>query len=262
MSMGPEGGQGAQPGQPGQPEQPGSWPPPAGNTPQWQQGPPQGGWPPPQGPQGPPPWGGPPQPYGFGPGPQQPKKGGGPGVILAIVGGVVALIVVVVVVVAVSSSGGSGDDPKKTSGNAAVEAGQALSRAAGATYTGTYGGSQATFDVTKAGTAHGSYSSHGSQVSRVDINDTTYIKADSSFWTSQGQTSTDADKADGKWAKAPDSASNPKLADFSPAKIAQNLQGAGNDPLAVKTPVGSTPAIKMTSCASRGTPVATPTPSM
>jgi uncharacterized cupin superfamily protein len=156
----------------------------------------------------------------------------------------VALIVVVVLVVALAG-GGSGDDPKKTSGKAAAQAGQALGQANGATYTGTYGGSQATFNVTKAGSAHATYTSHGSAVTRVDVGDSTYIKADSAFWSSQGQSSTEADKADGKWSKAPDSASDLKLADFSPAKLAQVLQQAGNDPQAVNTPAGSTPAIKM-----------------
>ena len=155
-----------------------------------------------------------------------------------------ALLVVVVLVVALS--GGGGDDPKKTSGKAAAQAGQALGQANGATYTGTYGGSQATFNVTKAGSAHASYTSHGSPVTRVDVGETTYIKADSTFWSSQGQSSTEAGKADGKWAKAPESASGLKLADFSPAKLAQVLQQAGNDPQAVNTPSGGTPAIKMT----------------
>jgi hypothetical protein len=165
--------------------------------------------------------------------------------VLAIAGGVVVLIVLAVIVIAVIG-GGSADDPKKTSGKTAAEAGQALGQAAGATYTGTYGGGQATFSVTKAGSAHGSYTAHGSHVSRVDIGDSTYIKAGSSFWSSQGQSSTAAGKAAGKWTKAPDSAGGLKLADFSPAKLAQVLQQAGNDPLAVNTPAGSTPAIKMT----------------
>jgi hypothetical protein len=198
----------------------------------------------PGGPGGPPPWGaGPPPPYGFGPGPQPPKKSN-TGVILGIGGGVLALVVLLVVVVALSG-GGSGDDPKKTSGKAAAQAGQALGKAAGAAYTGTYGGSEATFNVTKAGSAHGSYTSHGSPVTRVDVGDTTYIKAGSSFWTSQGQSSSEAGKADGKWSKAPAAAADLKLSEFSPAKLAQVLQQAGNDPLAVNTPAGSTPAIKM-----------------
>ncbi|GAB2813239.1 hypothetical protein GCM10027176_17090 [Actinoallomurus bryophytorum] len=199
---------------------------------------------PPGGPGGPPPWGaGPPPPYGFGPGPQPPKKSN-TGVILGIGGGVLALVVLLVVVVALSG-GGSNDDPKKTSGKSAAQAGQALGQAAGATYTGTYGGSEATFNVTKAGSAHGAYTSHGSAVTRVDVGDTTYIKADSSFWTAQGQSSSEADKADGKWSKAPAAAADLKLSEFSPAKLAQVLQQAGNDPLAVNTPAGSTPAIKM-----------------
>jgi hypothetical protein len=160
-----------------------------------------------------------------------------------VIGGVVVLVLLVVVVVATR---GSGDDPKKTSGKAASKAGQALGQAAGLTYSGTYGGNQATFSVTKAGTARGSYTSHGSPVSRVDIQDTTYVKAGSSYWTSQGQTSTGAGKAADKWAKSSDTASDLKLADLSPTKLAQTLEQAGNDPDAKKTPVNGTPAIKMT----------------
>jgi hypothetical protein len=285
MSNGPEGGQGAQPGQPDSwppPEtqewqpggpQPGGGAQPGGAqpTPGWPSSGPGGaggpsgpnypgapgpggypggpggpgypGGPGPGGPGGPPPWGGPAQPYGFGPPPQQAKKGGA-GVVLAIVGGVLALIVIIVIVVAVG--GGGGDDPKKTSGKAAAEAGRSLGQAGGAVYTGTYGGGQATFKVTKAGSARGSYTSHGSPVSRVDVDGSTYIKADSGFWSSQGESSSAAGKAANKWAKASDSASDLKLADFSPAKLSQVLQQAGNDPNAVNTPAGSTPAIKMT----------------
>ncbi|MCW2946261.1 MAG: hypothetical protein JWR24_2978 [Actinoallomurus sp.] len=256
MSVGPDGGQGPQPGRPG------PWPPPPGNTPQWQYPgpPPGGGRPPPPGPEAPggpaglggpggpggpppsgglPPWGGPSQPYGFGP---PPKKGRG-GVIVAVVGGLVALVVLVVVVVAL---GGSGDDPKKTSGKAANKAGQNLGQAAGLNYTGAYGSGQATFSVTKAGSAQGSYTSQGSPVSRVDIGDATYIKANSSYWTSHGLSPTSAGTADGTWTRAPDTSIDLKLADLSPAKLARILEQAGNDPDAEKTPVGSTPAIKMT----------------
>lgn len=260
MSMGPEGGQ---------PGQPGSWPPPPGGAPQWQQPgpPPGGGWPggpvapggpggpgmPPgpigpggpgaPGPGGPPPWGsGPLPPYGYGP-PPQPGKKGGAGGALAIGGGVLALIVVIVLVVALG--GGSGDDPKKTSGKAAAQAGQALDGASGISYTGTFGGSQATFNVTKAGSAHASYTTHNSPVTRVDVGDSIYIKSDSAFWSAAGQSSAAAGKAAGKWTKAPDSATDLKLADFSPAKLSQVLQQAGDDPDAIETPAGTTPAIKM-----------------
>ncbi|GLY78772.1 hypothetical protein [Actinoallomurus iriomotensis] len=230
---------GGPPAGPGGPGMPGGYP--GGPTgPAYPGGP---GGPGPGGPGGPPPWGGPAQPYGFGP-PPAPAKKGGAGVFLAIGAGVLALIVIVVVVVAVSK--GSGDDPKKTSGKAAAEAGRALGSAGGAIYTGTYGGNQATFKVTKAGSARGTYNSHGSPVSRVDVGGATYIKADSSYWSAEGQSSTESDKAANKWAKSPDSATDLKLADFSPAKLSQVLQQAGNDPQAVNTPAGSTPAIKMT----------------
>lgn len=195
----------------------------------------------PGGPGGPPPWGaGPGQPYGYGPPPQRKK---GAGVILAIGGALVALIVVIVLVVAVS---GGSDDPAKTSGKAAAQAGQALGQVAGVSYTGTYAGSQATFSVTKAGSAHAQYTSHGAAVTRVDIADTTYIKASSDFWSAAGQSSAEAGKANGKWTKAPDSAVDLRLADFSPAKLTQVLEQAGNDPTAVNAPAGNTPAIKMT----------------
>jgi hypothetical protein len=208
----------------------------------------------PGGPAGPPPWGGappgPPQPYGFGQPPQPPKKGNG--AIIAAVAGGLALIVVIVVVIAVAGGGGKGgggghvdDDPVAASGKAASEAGQGLGQSSGLAYTGTYGGGPASFTVTKAGTARGSYSSHGSQVSRVDVDGTSYIKAGTSFWTSEGETSTTAGKANGKWAKAPTSATDLDLAGLSPAKLSQALQQSGNDPGATTTPINGTSTLKI-----------------
>ncbi len=254
-----------------QPNQPSSGHPSGGNGPQWQQPPPPAGagWPPPPGPGlpgghtgpngpsypggpggpggpgpygGPPPWGaGPPQPYGFGP-PQQPKKKSGATVGI-VVGALVVILLLVVVVVSVT---GSGDDPAKTSGKTAAQAGQALGKASGLSYTGTYGGGPANFSVTKAGTARGTYSAHSTQVSRVDIGGTTYLKAGSGFWTAEGETSTSAGKADGKWAKAPANAVDLKLSDLSPSALATILGGAGNDPDAQKTSLSGTSVIKMT----------------
>ena len=132
---------------------------------------------------------------------------------MGVLAAVVVLIVLVVVTVAMA---GSSDDPKMTSGKAANKAGQALAKASGINYSGTFGGGPATFSVTKAGSARGSYTSHGSQVSRVDIDGTTYIKADSNYWTSQGESSTSADKADGKWSKAPGVDTGLKLGGLSP----------------------------------------------
>jgi hypothetical protein len=270
MSVGPEGEQGPQPG---------SWPPPAGNTPQWQQPgppapPPGGAWPPPGGPGypggpgmpggpagpggpggpgGPSPWGGappgPPQPYGFGQPPQPPKKGNG--AIIAAVAGGLALIIVIVIVIAVAGGGGKdgdghvAEDPVAASGKTASEAGQGLGQSAGLVYTGTYGGGPASFTVTKAGTARGSYSSHGSLVSRVDVDGTSYIKAGTNFWTSEGETSTTAAKANGKWAKAPTSATDLDLAGLSPAKLSQALQQSGNDPGATTTAINGTSTLKI-----------------
>ena len=189
---------------------------------------------------GPPPWGGSPQPYGFPP-PQKKSHGG---MIAAVVGGVVVVLLLVVVVIAVAAKSGGGD-PKKTSGEAASKTGEALGRTPGLSYNGTLGSGQATFSVTKAGSARGTYTKNGGQVTRVDIGGTTYMKAGSSFWTSEGQSSAAAGKADGKWVKAPDSVVDLKLSDLSPAKLSQILQQAGNDPTAEKTSINGTETIKM-----------------
>lgn len=216
------------PGGPGYPGGPGGFGPPGG--------------PPVGAPVGAPPWAGAqPQPYGFG-APQAPKKNGA--TVGIVVGALVVILLIVVVVVSVTGSGG--DDPAKTSGKTAAEAGQALGKAAGLSYTGTYGGGPATFSVTKAGTARGTYSAHSTQVSRVDIGGSTYLKAGSGFWTAEGEASTSAKKADNTWAKAPPSAIDLKLADLSPSALATILGGAGDDPSARRTSLSGTPVIKMT----------------
>ncbi|MEV0408482.1 hypothetical protein [Actinoallomurus sp. NPDC050550] len=187
------------------------------------------------------PWGVPPQPYGFGP--QPAKKSKGPLIAVLAGGGALLVLLAVIVVVALS---GPDDNPKTTSGKAANKAGQALGQAAGVTLTGTYDGGQSTFSVTKAGSVRGTYTAGGSQVTRLDVGGTTYLKTDRTFWAAQGGLSADrAAKADGKWTKAPDDLARLNLADLSPARLASALRGAMNDPLAVRTTVNGVKAIKM-----------------
>ncbi len=186
------------------------------------------------------PWGGPP-PYGFD---APPPRRTNSGLVAALVSG--GVLVVILLVLGVSTLGGSADDPKKISGEAAIQAGTALGTAPGLALSGTYAGGRARFDVTRAGSALGSYTSGGVRVSRVDIDGVTYLKASSSFWTAQGVSSVRAGKAGGTWTKAPDFTVELNLPDLSPERLAQVLKGAGDDPLATKTTVDGVQAIKMT----------------
>ncbi|MCO5967953.1 hypothetical protein [Actinoallomurus soli] len=209
-----------------------------------------GPWENPGGPPGPP--GGPqgwsggqgwgaPQPYQYGPPPRAKKS---KGVLISVLAGA-GVVFVVLAVVGVVALGRSGDDPKTTSGKAAREAGHAIGQAAGVTLTGTYGGSRATFSVTKAGSARGTFSASGSQVSRVDVGGTTYLKANSGYWNDQGLDSDDAEKASGTWTKAPDDITTLNLADLAPARLSSVLGQAANDPLAARTTVNGVQALKV-----------------
>ncbi|MEV5746453.1 hypothetical protein AB0L00_01420 [Actinoallomurus sp. NPDC052308] len=200
------------------------------------------GGPAPGGPQG---WGGgqtwgAPQPYGFPPPPAKKSKG----VLIAVLAGA-GVVFVVLAVIGVAALGRSGDDPKTTSGKAARQAGQTIGKAGGVTLTGTYAGSQATFSVTKAGSARGTFTGGGSQVSRVDVGGTTYLKAGSGFWNDEGLSSTSAEKASGTWTRAPDDLTLLDLADLAPSRLASVLGQASNDPLAVRATVNGVQAIKM-----------------
>jgi hypothetical protein len=138
------------------------------------------------------------------------------------------------------------DDPKKTSGKTAVAAGKNLAAVRGLSLTGTYGGNQATFTVTKDGSTRGSYNAGGSPVSLVLVNGVTYLKANSTYWVSKGQSSTLADKSDGTWTKDTIGAVTLKFANLTPPALAGALRTAGNDPHAVKTKVNGVKAIRMT----------------
>ena len=66
----------------------------------------------------------------------------------------------------------------------ALQSGQAVALAQGLTLTGTIAGQNASLTVTRAGTVEGSYSQSGNPVTRITINDVTYIKAPTAFWLS------------------------------------------------------------------------------
>jgi hypothetical protein len=194
---------------------------------------------------GPQPWGGGqpwgvPEPYGFGPPPTKKPNGA----LIAVLAGA-GVLFVLLAVIGVVAVGRSGDDPQRTSGKAANQAAQTIGQAAGLTLTGPYAGIRATFSVTKAGSARGTYTADGSPISRVDIDGATYIKASVSFWTDQGLSAERAKKAGGGWTKAPDDVGALNLAELSPERLASVLRQAGNDPLAVRTTVNGVEAIKM-----------------
>jgi len=66
----------------------------------------------------------------------------------------------------------------------ALQSGQALAAAKGLTLTGAIAGQTADLAVTRAGTVEGSYSQSGNPVTRITINDLTYLKAPTAFWKS------------------------------------------------------------------------------
>ncbi|MCW2862065.1 MAG: hypothetical protein JWP48_3773 [Actinoallomurus sp.] len=91
-------------------------------------------------------------------------------VLLALVTGLLTVVLVVIVVIA-----GTRDDPKTVTGKAAHKAGRNLRKVPGLALSGTYGGGPATFTVTRAGTARGTYTFSGDQVNRIDVGSTTYL---------------------------------------------------------------------------------------
>jgi hypothetical protein len=162
--------------------------------------------------------------------------------ILALTGGLAAVILMAVTVVAATT----GDDPKKTSAKAAHEAGRNLRKNAALSLKGTYGGSRASFTVTRAGSARADYTLAGDHVSRVDVGGTAYLKTGPHFWKAHGESSAIADYATGKWTKAPYNAVELSMGNLSPDGLGQNLLGAENDPLAKNTVVNGVKAIRMT----------------
>lgn len=154
-----------------------------------------------------------------------------------------ALIGAILVTVAVV--GLTREDPKKADAKAVREAGRALASAAGVSLSGTYGEGPATFTVTSAGTARGTYRSSGGQVSRIDAGSTTYLRAGSRFWTAHGESSAIGRAADGRWAKSPYGYTDLSLASLSPQRLGQNLLDPGTS-LPERTSLHGVKAIRVT----------------
>ncbi|MDN3352197.1 hypothetical protein [Actinomadura sp. DC4] len=160
--------------------------------------------------------------------------------VLAVACGLAGITLVVTVVRL------TGGDPEKAYGRAAREAGGALTKAPALSLDGTYGGGPATFTVGGAGTARGSYAAGGEQVSRVDIDATTYLRAGTNFWKAHGESPAIADEAGGRWAKAPDGYAELGLSSLSPEHLGQNLLDPGTVLAPARTSLNGVGAIRLT----------------
>lgn len=171
----------------------------------------------------------------------RPRKRRGIVLLLALAGGLLAVILTVIVVIRVT-----GDDPKTATGKAAHEAGRNLRKVVGLALDGTYGGGRATFTVTRAGTARGTYTFSGDQVSRVDVGSTTYLKAGPAFWKAHGESAAIARTADGAWAKAPWGTVELGLGNLSPDQLGRNLQEMEYGQVGQKTSLNGVKAMRLT----------------
>ena len=128
----------------------------------------------------------------------------------------------------------------------ALRSGQALAVAKGLTLTGAIAGQNANLAVTRAGTVEGSYSQSGNPVTRITINDVTYIKAPTAFWKSVVIDPVAAQQAGGNWARARGGAVIMTFDSLTPGQIAHMLEHVGNNPRVVDTTLGGTKVIKLT----------------
>ena len=128
----------------------------------------------------------------------------------------------------------------------ALQSGQAVALAQGLTLTGTIAGQNASLTVTRAGTVEGSYSQSGNPVTRITINDVTYIKAPTAFWRSVVIDPVAARQAGGNWARARGAAVIMTFDSLTPGQIARVLEHVGNNPRVVDTTLGGTKVIKLT----------------
>jgi hypothetical protein len=128
----------------------------------------------------------------------------------------------------------------------ARQAGQALASAPALTLTGTIAGQDANLTVTRAGTVEGRYTQDGNRVTRVTINDVTYLKAPAAFWRSVVLDPFSAQQAGGNWAKALGSAVIMTFDSLTPGQIGRALEHAGNHPRVVAGTLGGTKVIKLT----------------
>lgn len=184
-----------------------------------------------------------------GPGGPRPVRRQGRTVVITAAVGVLALAAGALALTL--RPGGDLDHAART---AAQEAGQSMRQAAGVAYTGTYAKGRATFTVTKAGSATGSYTTAGVQVSQLDLGAVNYLKADAAFWRAQANrasaqsvdvTDTDLSDLGGTWVRAPGWADHLDPATLSPARIGQDLLDAQNTPKPAATVLDGTPAIKI-----------------
>jgi hypothetical protein len=162
-------------------------------------------------------------------------------VLLALVTGLLTVVLVIIVVIA-----GTRDDPKTVTGKAAHEAGRNLRKVAGLALSGTYGGGPATFTVTRAGSARGTYTFSGDQVNRLDVGSTTYLKTGPDFWKAHGESSAIARTADGEWTKAPWGTVELGLGNMSPDELGRNLQEMEYGQVGQKTSLNGAKALKLT----------------
>jgi hypothetical protein len=156
-----------------------------------------------------------------------------------------AVVLTGVVLVAAAVVGLTREDPKKTDARAVREAGRVLASTAGVSLSGTYGEGPATFTVTGAGTARGTYRASGGQVSRIDAGSTTYLRAGSRFWTAHGESAAIGRAADGLWAKSPYGYTDLSLANLSPQRLGQNLLDPGTS-IPRRTSLNGVKAIRLT----------------
>jgi hypothetical protein len=128
----------------------------------------------------------------------------------------------------------------------ALQSGQAIGHAKGLTLTGTIDGQNANLAVTRAGTVEGSYSQSGNPVTRITINDVTYIKAPTAFWKSVVTDPLAAQQAGGNWSRAFGGAINMTFDSLTPGQVAHVLEHVGNNPRVAHTTLGGTKVIKLT----------------
>ena len=128
----------------------------------------------------------------------------------------------------------------------ALQSGQAIALAKGLTLTGTIAGQNANLSVTRAGTVEGTYSQSGNPVTRVTIDDVTYVKASTAFWKSVVPDPQAAQQAGGKWSKAVGGAVIMTFDSLTPGQIAHVLEHVGKNPRVADTTLGGTKVIKLT----------------
>jgi hypothetical protein len=113
----------------------------------------------------------------------------------------------------------------------ALQAGQAIARAAGLSLTGTTAGGGASLTITKAGTVAGSYTQNGYRVGIITISGVAYLKAPApTFWVDEDVDPGTAGTVAGHWAKAPADDVNVDFGALTPGRISRVLEHVGPHP--------------------------------